>query len=564
MKSFKKVCALLLAAVMVLGLAACGGGGQTQNAVSNDDLVGQNADVTNPANITGSGYVVDSVTVAFTSATSLSPWGTSNNTPGNYEVYECLYEEDINGTVIPVLADKSRGGNNPDGVPGYDHEAGSLEYTVYIYDYIFDHAGNHVTADDVVFSYNYQHDNAVTSGWDVLEKVEALDDTTVKFTFKHELDGVGEWEQLFIYCFIVDEDSWNASPSHLLNEMIGTGPYAQLAYTSGASLTLVAYPGYWQKEELRPQVSQQNAGKIIYKFINEVATRVMAFKNDEIDISDDIDTINTYDFLETGEYGGKFNVWTYPAGLIYSMWLNCSDKSLCGDVNMRKAVYYAMDTDMLIALTGGTNLPVNSYSNNSNVDYDPSFDEIESYNSFHGSQEERKALVDQYLKAAGYNGEPLMFLYQSDMQDVVTAIINILGMYGITCDSRGTDHAGAASILEDPSQWDIEYGQWGGSYLVQKWAHAYDWANTTAGDHTVNYIYDQEWQDLLMLIQSKDGHTTENMLKWLQMMYDNAYGMNLFNSTKSIVYRDNLHFLYRNNKFIIIPGACEYHEVSGS
>ena len=563
MKSFKRVCAMLLAAVMVLGLAACGGG-ETQSAVSNDDLVGQNADVTNTENITKSGYVADTVTVAFTSATSLSPWGTSNNTPGNYEVYECLYEEDINGTVIPILADKSRGGNNPDGVPGYDHEAGSLEYTVYIYDYIYDHAGNHVTADDVVFSYNYQHDNAVTSGWDVLQKVEALDDTTVRFTFTHELDGVGEWEQLFIYCFIVDEDSWNASPSHLLNEMIGTGPYAQLAYTSGASLTLVAYPGYWQKEELRPQVSQQNAGKIVYKFINEVATRVMAFKNDEIDISDDIDTINTYDFLETGEYGGKFNVWTYPAGLIYSMWLNCSEKSLCGDVNMRKAVYYAMDTDMLIALTGGTNLPVNSYSNNSNVDYDPSFDEIESYNSFHGPQEERKALVDQYLKAAGYNGEPLMFLYQSDMQDVVTAIINILGMYGITCDSRGTDHAGAASILEDPTQWDIEYGQWGGSYLVQKWAHAYDWANTTAGDHTVNYIYDQEWQDLLMLVQSKEGHTTENMLKWLQMMYDNAYGMNLFNSTKSIVYRDNLHFLYRNNKFIIIPGACEYHEVSGS
>ena len=82
--------------------------------------------------------------------------------------------------------------------------------------------------------------------------------------------------------------------------------------------------------------------------------------------------------------------------------------------------------------------------------------------------------------------------------------------------------------------------------------------------YRVNYIYDQEWQDLLMLVQSKEGHTTENMLKWLQMMYDNAYGMNLFNSTKSIVYRDNLHFLYRNNKFIIIPGACEYHEVSGS
>lgn len=214
----KKLLALVLALAMVISLAACGGGGGKQEGLTNEELLGQN-DENLQVNTGSTGYIRDELTIAFTGATSLTPWGTSNNTPGNVEVYECLFLSDISGNTYPVLADATRGEFG-----GYDHEAGSNVYTVYIWDYIKDHNNNHVTAKDVKFSYDYQAKNAVTSGWDILEKVEVVDDTTLKFTFKEELTGLGQFEQIFTMCYIVDQDTFNYSNSQLLSEMIGTGP----------------------------------------------------------------------------------------------------------------------------------------------------------------------------------------------------------------------------------------------------------------------------------------------------------------------------------------------------
>ena len=141
----KKLIALLLALAMVLSLAACGGNASegkpaepTQPAVVEDQAQEQ---LENKENIDNT-VVRESVAIAYQSVTSLAPWGTNNNVPGNYEVYEMLYECDADG-LYPVLADASYAGNY---LPGADHEAGTGVYTVKIRDSIYDHNGKHVTA----------------------------------------------------------------------------------------------------------------------------------------------------------------------------------------------------------------------------------------------------------------------------------------------------------------------------------------------------------------------------------------------------------------------------------
>lgn len=540
MKKMKKIfAACLLLAMLVSLLAGCGDSGSSGNGRT--------------------------ITVAFTAATSLSPWGTSNSTPGNYEVYEDLFEVDPEGNVFPVLADGSRGGNNPAGVMGYDHEEGSLVYTVYVWDYITDHNGNKVDAYDVAWSYNYQWKNEIVSGWGVLESVVALDETTVEFTFNKELTGVGEFEQIFTLCFIVSEESYNNSSSQLLSEMVGTGPYKMESYTSNVELTLVRNDDYWQtNDEYRHQAQQANVEKIVYKFMNEAATRILSFKTGEIDLSDDIESKYIAEFDEGGEYSDDYKVFTYPAGLIYNLWLNCSEEALTGDINMRLAIYYAIDTEALVRLMGGDEAGyflAKSFGNTVKSDYNEDWEtSMETYNNYYGSEEERAALVNQYLEAAGYNGEAVRFVYQSDMSEIATAVIGLLNQYGITVEPHGTDHAGATTIKNQADQWEIDFGQWGGDYLVLEWQHAYDWANTTDADHTVNFIYDQEWQSLLELCYTAEGHTDENMERWVEMLYENAYGMNLFNTSKNIIYPSYITSLYRNNKLVILPGACEYED----
>ncbi|MBQ8622503.1 MAG: hypothetical protein IJ422_09360, partial [Oscillospiraceae bacterium] len=96
------------------------------------------------------------------------------------------------------------------------------------------------------------------------------------------------------------------------------------------------------------------------------------------------------------------------------------------------------------------------------------------------------------------------------------------------------------------------------SYICIKWLHAFSWGNTVEGDHTTNFVYDKEWNDLLTLVNSQEGHTDENLTRWLEILYENAYATNLYNTTKSIIYPEEMTYMYRNSHLIILPGACEY------
>lgn len=553
-KTTRKLMALLLALALAASmLSGCTGSGNNQS-IDNEGLLDQNKEGLQDHQ-GGTGYIRDELNIAFTGATSLSPWGTSNNTPGNFEVYECLFTEDINGEIYPVLADATRGEFG-----GYDHEEGSTLYTVYIWDYIHDHNGNAVTADDVKFSFDYQKQNAVTSGWEILESVEVVDATTINFKFTTELTAIGAFEQIFTMCFIIDKDTFNTSPSQLLSEMIGTGPYKMAAYTPGNSLTLERYEDYWQtNEEYRCQAQAANVQTLNYKFINDSNTRIMMFTTGELDLSDDIETQYVNDFLDGGTYGDQFNVFSYPAGLIMTLWANCSEQSICGDINMRKAIFYAISTDDLVAALGGTDQPAYTFANDTTVDWYEEWNEMDNYNSYQGTQEERTAKVKEYLDAAGYNGEKLTLLCQNDMSDFCAILINMLSTYGINAELHATDHAGASTLENDPTAWDLEYGKWGGNpYVVLKWIHAFDWANTKDGNRTTNFVTNQEWQELLYTVNTVEGHTVENMTRWLEILYENAYATNLYNTTKSIIYPDDLTYMYRNAKLVIVPGACEF------
>ena len=170
----KKALSLLLAFVIVLSLAACGSGqsdtpsnNSTPPAAAPTEEQHEQLD-SDVSNIENTGYIKDFISINCLVATSLTPWGTSNDTPGNYEVYEMLYECDALSNIYPLLADADRGGSyiyQGSPLPGCDHEDGSAVYDVYINDCIYDHNGEHITASDVAFSYNWQKDNEAVSGW---------------------------------------------------------------------------------------------------------------------------------------------------------------------------------------------------------------------------------------------------------------------------------------------------------------------------------------------------------------------------------------------------------------
>ncbi|MCD7858294.1 MAG: hypothetical protein LUG55_10995, partial [Clostridiales bacterium] len=132
----KKVLALILSLAMAFSLVACGGSsssssssgdsGSSSSAASTSEgesseaegssaeaegdsasSDGATASLHDTSNIDNS-VTRSSLTVAWQSATTIEPWGTDNSVPGNYEVYEMLFETSADGEFYALLADASR------------------------------------------------------------------------------------------------------------------------------------------------------------------------------------------------------------------------------------------------------------------------------------------------------------------------------------------------------------------------------------------------------------------------------------------------------------------------
>lgn len=555
----KKLIAILLALCMVLSLAACGGSGASNTPAEPTDSVKEqlenqeNQDSLENIENADNTYIKDEITIAWKTATSLTPWGTSNDTPGNYEVYEMLYECDAKGQIYPLLADATYEGNF---MPGCDHEAGSGVYTVKIYDYIKDHQGNAITAEDVAYSFMYQFENESTSGWGDLVSVEAADPTTVVFTFTEDQNGLGELNNILCRCFIVDEEAHNASSSGLVNEMCGTGPYKFDSYVSGSTLTLVRNADYWQtNEELRRQEQQANVEKIVYQFIDESAQRVVALKTNAVDFVHELDSNSSLDFADGGEFADQYNVYTYQAKFVNYLTPNCSPESLCSDVNLRLAILNAIDQDGLITALGGTNTRIYSYCSGYYSDYDMvDWAAMDNYNTRTSVDPE---VVKGYLEAANYNGEKLV-LITAGGADAAAIIAAQLAAHGINVEVQALDFSSARAAEGDPKAWDLNLGMMAGDYNVTVWLHGFSFQNTAEGDHSANFVYNKEWDDLLNLCCTGDGHTAENLQAWWQMTVDNAYTMGLYTGNIYDVIPEDMTYVALGDKLTPLPGACTF------
>ncbi len=538
----KKLVTLLLALVMVLTLAACGGSGDPQNS-----------------NVTADGKT--RIAVAVDSASSLTPWGTANNTPGAYEVYEMLYECDSTGHMYALLADGNfDGGFEYSGaiLPGIEHEAGSAVYDIHIHDCIYDHSNNHITADDVVFSYNWQKDNEAVSGWGEFVSVEKVSDYVVRFTFTQEQTTIGGLIDVFCRCYIVSQKSFEDSGDQLVNKMCGTGPYKFVSYSPNTELVIEAYPNYWQlKAGLTPRPEQQqNVDIIDMKMITESAQKVIGLRTGSIDAVYTIDANDAKTFKGKAEH----QIITYASNFVFNATFNCDPASVCADVNMRLAIANAIDLDNLVMMMGGNDTRLYAYACDYYSDYSyVDWAGMDNYNTKAGVD---KDLVKSYLDKAGYNGETVMII-TTTMGTAAEIIVGQLMACGINAEIKQLDMTTATTVSGNPTQWTINLGQMAGSFLPVVWAHGFETSNVDTGDsndvRTANFVRDPEWQRLLEVCNTIDGHTTENMQAWWQRCVDNVYAMGLYTGTTYMVMPANMTKCVMGDKQTFLPGACTYN-----
>ncbi|MBL3687889.1 ABC transporter substrate-binding protein [Leucobacter zeae] len=180
--------------------------------------------------------------------------------------YECLMATQPDGTVEPALA------------TGYELSDDRTEYTFTLQDGVTFHNGDTLDADDVVYSFERLAESPERFDKELfptLDHAEKVDDSTVKFVLSSPDAGfVNNMGSPLVWgCSIMSESSKDAN---LATEMIGTGPWKQVAYEPETSLELERNADYWG--------DATKSDKLTVLYMPNMGTQVSNLKAGKVDI----------------------------------------------------------------------------------------------------------------------------------------------------------------------------------------------------------------------------------------------------------------------------------------
>lgn len=522
----KKILALLLAAVMALGLlAGCG-----DNAEGSSESPSPSGSQTPTPSQSGGeqdegaadvsqSQAAPSVTVAVDDDSfTIGPWGSDSAVRD--------WTETIMWTHLafrPFI--------------GASFEAGELElvaaknvtkvddttYDVEIYDNIVDSKGNAIKASDVVFSYDKLAElGYVTEIATYYDSAEATGDYTLTLKLKNDTEGA--IEEVLCGCSIANQ-SWyeGASQDEIEGSPATTGPYSVESMEVGASLTMAARGDYWKTGDVAT-VELQNVEKIVVKCVTEASMRSISLETGEVDMAE-IAASDVKRF-ETGDY----NITEYMNAMSQYLIYNTSENSPMQDVNVRRAVSYAIDA-LGMMLGGGSDACVVSHdvAPNKGPDYVEAWD---SQSYFDQDLDKAK----ECLEAAGYGpGELELKLLTSAQapQGPYVAMQAMLSEVGINRVIDGLDRAARMGVQNDPTYWDIaEYSDVVTDFTTHFWSNLFNEDNYP-GQGTQGFTQDPELQRLLKAAIA--DRSEENMNAFHDYVIENCYMYGLYTEVRSIV-----------------------------
>lgn len=466
-------------------------------------------------------------------------------------IFEKLYIIDgFGGELLPNVAAELpvASGNDDEGLFTYD---------IAIRDNIYDTDGNHVTAADVAFSYNYLVTNSTPQNMGKYHSAEAVEDYVVRFHCD-ELNGVSDFGNLFAQQWIFTEAAESAHD--FATDPVGTGPYQVASFTEGSSVVLEANDNYWAEgQEYQLARHCTNVQTIHYVFMSEASQHANALRTGEIDYSNSVSETDLPEFLNDGAYASEYVVYPYLENLTFYLLPNCDANSPCSDINLRKAIMYAVD---------GYTCAVASGNSSAEVVYDlynSKFPETrESWSTTEDTYYTNPSIETamEYLEQSGYSGETLV-LACSDappfQQNVATVVATVLQGIGINVELNVLSGSIFNSTIADPTAFDLVINMMAADdYGVVDVARLMSADSYGGGQETMNFIVDEELQRLITLCNTAEGHTDENTQALHDYIIENAYGRGLFATTTYNVITNDVTELAMSFKFLPLPGGCVY------
>ena len=421
----KKLLAILLAVVLVFGLAACGntnnnaapanqGGNQTP---SNQ---GNNAE---PEKKTSLRVAID---VEPGSMWFLSGTSSGGGLHVHRQIYDTLIQFGPNFKLLPNMAES------------WENIEGG--YRFHLRKGLKDANGSDITAEDVLFCigiYKNSGEHQQQVRYIDLEKSYAEDDTTVVIMLNEP--NAFQFQNI-AKCKIIDKETYEKDPDAFIKNPVGTGPYKVTEYIPGSKIVMT-YNEYWWGEE--PDIKE-----ITFYVIAEPSQRTNALERGEIDVDMNL---QSSDFKYVSDLA-NCDTLSLESNRAEGMWLNTSENSILNDINLRKAVALAIDNAGIAqAVYGGMYSPAPGACAKSLSDYDPKYD-----NELYAKQDldQAKKLVEE----AGAKGKTLTILTtgRADQVSAAEMIKTWLTQAGFEVNIQQMEDAVINDALSNPAGgWDI-------------------------------------------------------------------------------------------------------------
>lgn len=311
MKRTIRILSIVFAVIMLL--CACAGGNDSQSQEAGSDT--QQAK-SRPVNFR-----------IKTEPDTLDPHktsGTGDPQIVQYQIYESLFREEVDGTVVPALAES------------YSFNEDGTAITLNLRQDVYFHTGEQMTADDVVFSI----ERSMSTGFNgvyvgSIDSVEKVSDYVVtihlKYAYTPVVSCLSSLSTAIVSKKYVEENGEDA----LARKPVGTGPYVMDSWVSGTELTFHAYDKYWRGLAFVTDLT--------FKIIADNSTSIISLETGDIDIDVNLSTSD----IPTIEKNADLKEYSGPkASLLLFTFDN--QNGVFADKRMREAVYLCVDRQAIL------------------------------------------------------------------------------------------------------------------------------------------------------------------------------------------------------------------------
>ena len=536
MRFMKRVMAVVLSGMMAASLAACGSG-EGSSTTTTTAPAAADAATTAPAveADTPAPAAPGEKVVRIAASSDPGSLGTfdEGSSSGRWNVlsytYETLLSLEPDGSFGSMLA-KSYKKLPEKSTPTH------VVYEIELYDYIKDSAGNPITADDVVFSYeeclNNGSGNQHTALTGNMDSIEKTGDYTVELACNKE--AAGAVERMMSRVHVVSKKAYEESGDCMRTQPVGTGAYLVESWVTGSSLTLVKNEDYWQKEELRGDFQKQNADRIEYYFVTEAAQTAIGLETGSYDVVTTLDYTNAARFMEGGASSEGFAVTQLRDSIIQQMWVNRSEDSPLHDLRIAQAVLYAIDVDALIQVVmEGHGEPEYCYGSDISIGYQEKW-ATEPYYQY--DPDKAKALLDE----AGYKPGDFTLTILCDTDEVrsktAQTIQLLLADVGIQSEVTSFEQALWNTYQTDTEKFDLNISyNTTSAHITALWNQL---NSQQYAEHNMAGVRDDKLDSLLD--QAAISQDSADIDAAKQYMTEQAYHYSLFHKQANYVTNSNV------------------------